>query len=76
MSIVNIAKGYRQFSKEELLNYLDMGILECNGFELTEFINYIMSDMPTPEELEKEKEVSYDAGYEEGYWDGRASLED
>lgn len=44
MSTINIAKNYRQYSPEELREYALKGLLECNGFDLSDFVERIFSD--------------------------------
>lgn len=64
MSTINIAKDYRSFSSEELRDKAYMGTLECNGYDLSDFLEYIFQDMVSQDELDKAVE---DAKNE---WDG------
>lgn len=41
MSTINIAKNYRQYTSEELRDYAYAGLLECNGYDLSDFIERI-----------------------------------
>lgn len=41
MSTINIAKNYRQYTSEELREYGYAGLLECNGYDLSDFIERI-----------------------------------
>jgi hypothetical protein len=42
---INIAKNYRQYSPEELRSYAYSGNLECNGYDLDSFLEYLFQDM-------------------------------
>lgn len=51
--MINIAKNYRSFSSEELRDKAYMGTLECNGYDLSDFLEYIFQDMVSQDELDK-----------------------
>lgn len=53
MSMINIAKDYRKYSSEELRDKAYMGTLECNGYDLSDFLEYIFQDMVSQDELDK-----------------------
>ncbi len=53
MAMINIAKNYRNFSSEELRDKAYMGTLECNGYDLSDFLEYIFQDMLSQDELDK-----------------------
>ena len=53
MSMINIAKNYRSFSSEELRDKAYMGTLECNGYDLSDFLEYIFQDMYSQRDLDK-----------------------
>lgn len=53
MAMVNIAKNYRSFSSEELRDKAYMGSLEVNGYDLSDFLEYIFQDMVSQDELDK-----------------------
>ena len=53
MSMVNIAKDYRKYSSEELRDMAYRGILEANGLDLSDFLEYIFQDMISQDELDK-----------------------
>lgn len=63
--MINIAKNYRSFSSEELRDKAYMGTLECNGYDLSDFLEYIFQDMVSQDELDKavEDAETADAGY-------------
>lgn len=54
--MINIAKDYRKYSSEELRDKAYMGTLECNGYDLSDFLEYIFQDMVSQDELDKEIE--------------------
>lgn len=57
------------YSKDELLNFSNSGILFCGDMDLTEFVEKIMERMYSQEELDKQvkdSEESYDRGYSDG----------
>ncbi len=53
MGMVNIAKDYRKYSSEELRSLAYSGLLECNGYDLDSFLEYIFQDMISQDELDK-----------------------
>lgn len=53
MSMINIAKDYRKYSNEELRDLAYMGTLECNGYDLSDFLEYIFQGMVSQDELDK-----------------------
>lgn len=53
MAMINIAKNYRSFSSEELRDKAYMGSLEVNGYDLSDFLEYIFQDMISQDELDK-----------------------
>ena len=59
--MINIAKDYRKYSSEELRDKAYMGTLECNGYDLSDFLEYIFQDMISKDELDKAVEMSENA---------------
>lgn len=53
MAMINIAKNYRSFSSEELRDKAYMGTLECNGYDLSDFLEHIFQGMVSQDELDK-----------------------
>ena len=51
--MINIAKNYRNFSSEELHDKAYMGTLECNGYDLSDFLEYIFQDMHSEQDLKE-----------------------
>lgn len=53
MSMVNIAKDYRKYSSEELRSLAYSGLLECNGYDLDSFLEYLFQGMYSEADLEE-----------------------
>jgi hypothetical protein len=53
VSMINIARNYRSFSSEELRDKAYMGNLEVNGYDLTDFLEYIFQDMHSEQDLKE-----------------------
>jgi len=53
MAMFNIAKNYRQHSPEELRDMAYRGILEANGLDLGDFLEYIFQDFYTQQDIDK-----------------------
>lgn len=51
--MINIAKDYRKHSPEELRSLAYSGLLECNGYDLDSFLEYIFQGMVSQDELDK-----------------------
>ena len=51
--MINIAKNYRSFSSEELRDKAYMGSLECNGYDLSDFLEYLFQDFYTQQDIDK-----------------------
>ncbi len=51
--MINIAKNYRQYSPEELRSLSYSGSLECNGYGLDSFLEYIFQDFYTQQDIDK-----------------------
>lgn len=68
--MINIAKDYRKYSSEELRDKAYMGTLECNGYDLSDFLEYIFQDMVSQDEVDKQVKDS-DEAYDKGYADGK-----
>lgn len=63
MAVVDISKGWRKYSKDEILTFVDSGILVCGSYELSDFIEYLI------DEVEGEVyQKGYDAGWDEAKW--------
>lgn len=53
MGMVNIAKDYRKYSSEELRSLAYSDLLECNGYDLDSFLEYLFQGMVSQDELDK-----------------------
>lgn len=53
MAMVNISKDYRKYSSQQLRDKAYMGTLECNGYDLSDFLEYIFQDMHSEQELKE-----------------------
>lgn len=70
MAMVNIAKDYRKYSSEELRSLAYSGLLECNGYDLDSFLEYLFQGMVSQGEVDKQVKDS-DESYDKGYADGK-----
>jgi hypothetical protein len=53
MAMINIVKDYRKYSSEELRSLAYSGLLECNGYDLDSFLEYIFQDMYSEQDLKE-----------------------
>ncbi len=53
MAMVNVAKDYRKYSSEELRSLAYSGLLECNGYDLDSFLEYLFQDMHSEQDLKE-----------------------
>jgi hypothetical protein len=53
MAMINITKDYRKYSSEELRSLAYSGLLECNGYDLDSFLEYIFQDMHSEQDLKE-----------------------
>lgn len=53
MSRIDISLGFNHYSPQELQNYASLGLISCNGVDLTEFVEKILEGMYSQEELDK-----------------------
>lgn len=53
MSMINIAKDYRKYSSEELRSLAYSGLLECNGYDLDSFLEYLFQGMYGEQDLKE-----------------------
>lgn len=73
MATLDISRGYRQYSPKELLSFAYNGTLTCKGFELEDFLCYIVQEIQDieAEKWEKIVEVESDRAFNEGVAHGR-----
>lgn len=53
MSMINIARDYRKYSSEELRSLAYSGLLECNGYDLDSFLEYLFQNMYSEQDLKE-----------------------
>ena len=74
MSTIDILKGFRQYSPEELRSYAYRGLITCGSYDMSDFLEHIFQRMISEDEAEriaeKANEEGYDMGYQEGYYEG------
>lgn len=51
--MINIAKDYRKYSSVELRSLAYSGLVECNGYDLDSFLEYLFQGMVSQDELDK-----------------------
>lgn len=76
MSMVNVAKNIRQYSSEELRDLGYRGLLECNGFDLSDFVERIFSDYKDESKIQtdqEEVEAIKDEAYDRGWSDAKSA---
>lgn len=54
MSIIDISLGFRQYSPQELRNYVNLGLIVAGNVDLTEFCNKLLEDMVDSETYQSE----------------------
>jgi len=65
MSMIDI-KNYRQYSSKELQEFAYKGLLECNGADLSSFLEYFCQGLISEDEAESEYSRGWDDGFDEG----------
>jgi len=63
-------KNYRQYSSKELQEFAYKELLECNGADLSSFLEYFCEGLLPQEEAERIAEKANKEGYEMGYQEG------
>ncbi len=51
--MINIATDYRKYSSEELRSLAYSGLLECNGYDLDSFLEYLFQGMYSEQDLKE-----------------------
>ena len=74
MSTIDILKGFRQYSPEDLRSYAYRGLITCGSYDMSDFLEHIFQGMISEAEAariaEKANEEGYDVGFREGYYEG------
>lgn len=66
MAVIDIKKGYRHISPDELRSAAYSGIVYCGSLDMSDFLEYIFQDMVSKDELDKaveEAEQEFDGIY-------------
>lgn len=75
MAIIDIGKGFRQYSPEDLRDYAYRGLLQSKGIDINDFLEYIFQGMISEGEAERlikyARGEAYDGGYEDGEQDAK-----
>lgn len=53
MAVIDIKKGYRHISPEELRSAAYSGIVYCGSLDLSDFLEYIFKDMYSQRDVEE-----------------------
>lgn len=71
---INILKGFRQYSPEDLRSCAYRGLITCGSYDMSDFLEHIFQGMISEAEAEriaeKANEEGYDVGFREGYYEG------
>lgn len=73
---INILKGFRQYSPEDLRSYAYRGLITCGPYDMSDFLEHIFQGMISEAEAERiAEEAAREAGdtYQDGY---QAAVED
>ena len=70
MSTIDILKGFRQYSPEDLRSYAYRGLITCGSYDMSDFLEHIFQGMISEAEAERIAEKANEEGYEVGYRDG------
>ena len=68
---IDISKGFRQYSPEDLRSYAYRGLITCGSYDMSDFLEHIFQGMISEAEAEriaeKANEEGYDVGCQEGW---------
>lgn len=64
MAVIDIKKGYRHISPEELRSAAYSGIVYCGSLDLSDFLEYIFQGMHSQAELDKAVEEAEESSDE------------
>ena len=70
MSMVDISKGFRQYSPESLRDYTYRGLITCGPYDMSDFLEHIFQGMISEAEAERIALAAGERAYDEGYADG------
>jgi len=67
MSTIDILKGFRQYSPEDLRSYAYRGLITCGNYDMSDFLEHIFQGMISEDEAERIAEKANEEGYSEGW---------
>lgn len=70
--MINIQRGYKQYSPTELREYAYKNLLSVGSFEIGDFLEYIFTDYKLETDQEEVAEARQE-GYDEGWADARGA---
>jgi hypothetical protein len=70
MSTIDISKGFRQYSPEDLQSYAYRGLITCGSYDMSDFLEHIFQGMISEDEAERIAEKANEEGYDVGYSEG------
>jgi len=76
MSTIDVLRGFRQYSPEDLRSYAYRGLISCGSYDMSDFLEHIFQGMISEAEAERiAEEAASEAGdtYQDGY---QAAVED
>ena len=76
MSTIDVLRGFRQYSPEDLRSYAYRGLITCGSYDMSDFLEHIFQGMISEAEAERiAEEAAREAGgtYQDGY---QAAVED
>ena len=70
MSTIDILKGFRQYSPEDIRSYAYRGLITCGSYDMGDFLEHIFQGMISEAEAERIAEKANEEGYDVGYSEG------
>ena len=70
MSTIDILKGFRQYSPEDLRSYAYRGLITCGSYDMSDFLEHIFQGMISEDEAERIAEKANEEGYDVGFREG------
>lgn len=66
---INILKGFRQYSPEDLRSYAYRGLITCGSYDMSDFLEHIFQGMISEAEAERIALAEGERAYHEGWND-------
>jgi hypothetical protein len=76
--MIDISKGYRQYSPTELREYAYKNLMSVGSFELGDFLEYVFTDYKLEidqEEVAEARQEGYDRGWSDAKHEAIAAVE-